>query len=164
MSNVIEIYGHIDNCSMLNVVSKIKELDISKPITLIITSKGGDPTSVSILKEYVEKNNIEIHTIGVDRVESAAVPIFMLGKTRKVLGDTYLLIHEPKQVFTNEPKSISDLEFSLSKLKQIKEKYVNDIQPKTTISLQEFENKISCGDWIIYPKEAKKLGFITEKE
>lgn len=67
---------------------------VPKPIYLHITSLGGDLMVGFTAYDYIEKSKIPIYTVAEGYAISSGANMFMAGKKRFMLKNSYLLIHQ----------------------------------------------------------------------
>lgn len=84
--NIIFLQGVIDDAVALHVSERLltidyinTKLETPQPINLIINSPGGSVTSAWQICDMMDYVNSDIHTIGVGRICSAGLLIFMNG-------------------------------------------------------------------------------------
>jgi ATP-dependent protease ClpP protease subunit len=92
----VDVSGDITLHSCHQAKTKILKLhskDPEKPILMVITSGGGDETSLTIIEETVRLYDIQLYTLGWGKCQSAAFFALQMGIKRITTAWTSLMMH-----------------------------------------------------------------------
>ena len=65
-----------------------------EPVVMLMDSGGGDPHAAVAFHRVIKLKQINLETIAINRIASAAVTVFLAGKTRKCLESAHFMLHE----------------------------------------------------------------------
>jgi ATP-dependent Clp protease, protease subunit len=163
----IYIFGEITNKTSLNFQYKIDYAIVNKlnKIDVFINSEGGDVESaLSIVDRIaIEKEKIEINTIGIGLVASSAIFILLEGSHRYATTNTTLMMHSIKH-------TIEDYHIQIEKYAKFHHKFYNSLigdlalkcGQKNKKAFDDFFKQVNDSAWLNL-EEAIKLGLV-EKE
>ena len=94
---IIYIDNSIDELLSISVIKQIRYLSnvSSEPITLIISSPGGDVDYGLAIIDVIKNCGCEVNAIAIGRVASMAALIFAMCNNRKMYEHSTILIHNP---------------------------------------------------------------------
>tara|TARA_Y100000389_G_scaffold205144_1_gene264052 strand:- start:10379 stop:10981 length:603 start_codon:yes stop_codon:yes gene_type:complete len=119
VNNNIYFYGGIDEKSVLEFNSKLKEKEIEllklgieqdfEPvINIFIQSSGGDVYAGMSAMDHIYSCRVHVNTIADGRVASAATFMLLGGHSRYILEHSYLLIHQIRTGFWGRWEDLKD--------------------------------------------------------
>lgn len=158
----IFIDKEIDEKLAISIIKQIKflSLDSVDPITLIISSPGGDVDYGLAIIDEIKKSKLDINAIAVGRVASMAALIFAMCKNRKMYEHSRILIHNPYL--------LSGASGTLENVKQ-QANHLNDMQNLQAEMLAKACNQsvekmleVCNKDQFMTSKEALELGLCDE--
>lgn len=105
-------FGDVDSLSVSYFISKIESLsqlspEIEKPITIHLTSYGGDAYSMFGIMDYISNSETPINTICYGQVMSAGAYILISGKHRKLSKRSIIMLHDLQTMLTGSFKEIT---------------------------------------------------------
>ncbi|MGM0439270.1 MAG: ATP-dependent Clp protease proteolytic subunit [Patescibacteria group bacterium] len=152
VSNVVRWIGDVNVPIYEEVMQKIEKLkDCSAPVTLMITSEGGYiPVAIDFTEE-MRIRRFKFNTLGIGRIASAAIPIFLSGERRSMGFHSHLLFHIP---------DVSDYD-DQEKKQNMKNWYIDFIIDHSNLS-REKVLELSENETLIDAKQAKDFGLIDE--
>ncbi len=128
------------------------------PVTLYISSYGGDPYDLLSIYGLLELKQFELTTIAMGKCMSAGADLLMLGDKRIGLPGAKIMMHEI--AWESSYAKLHDQEIEIKESRKLQEFFDNIIKEKTKIkNISEFM-KI---DHYLDIDEAYKLGILTEK-
>ena len=137
-----------------------------KELHLTMLNPGGSIfhmfSMYDMLKEAIE-NGLVLHTHAHTLIASAAVPLFLLGETRTLQPNGYIMIHSHTLKQSEYiPESVNKMAAAWTSV------YIRILLERTTMSLEEIllylgndRNPSQDQFWMNY-NEAKARGFLTE--
>lgn len=137
--------------------------EVIEPLEFLISSPGGaagDMFSIYDVMKMVQKEGMEIKTIGVGRVMSAAVPLLAAGtKGKRCAGkNTRIMIHQVSGGIQGKRDEIMN-EYNEMVLTQ--KRYINILSKETKMTKQEIKKLVtSSKDTYISAHQARKWGII----
>ena len=169
INNHIYFYSDISTYSILNLTEIIKkttqnvlmmniQFDCDVEIYLHINSGGGDVFAVLSIINLIENNKININTVIEGQACSAATILAMVGSTRQITQNSYMLIHNISSGFWGKMHEFEDEMKNLTLLtKDIKKLY----KKYTNISTKQLEQLLKK-DLLLDAKTCLSYGFIDE--
>lgn len=153
----------LDNCSLLIKYIQYlnrKDPDKETPITLHISSPGGELATMFTLYHTILNSKIPVRTINEGGAHSAAFIIFLAGHMRTMNPDVTFIAHEGSGMmggsFRENKYAMRQYEKDVARMKQI-------IAERTNLTIEDIEAQFEKEqDWYIGYEDAKKLGIITE--
>ena len=140
LDNHIYFYSNVSIKSILELTNIIKKLtkdllvlniqfDTDVEIWLHINSGGGDVFAVLSCIHLIENNKININTIVEGQACSAATILSMIGKTRQITQNSYMLIHNISSGFWGKMHEFEDemknLKLLTKDIRKMYNKYTN---------------------------------------
>ena len=140
LDNHIYFYSDVSIKSILELTEKIKKLtkdllvlniqfDTDVEIWIHINSSGGDVFAVLSCIHLIENNKININTIVEGQACSAATILSMIGKTRQITQNSYMLIHNISSGFWGKMHEFEDemknLKLLTKDIRKMYNKYTN---------------------------------------
>lgn len=140
LDNHIYFYSDVSIKSILELTEIIKKLtkdllllniqfDTDVEIWLHINSGGGDVFAVLSCIHLIENNKININTIVEGQACSAATILSMIGKTRQITQNSYMLIHNISSGFWGKMHEFEDemknLKLLTKDIRKMYNKYTN---------------------------------------
>jgi ATP-dependent protease ClpP protease subunit len=133
-------------------------------ITLFIHSSGGEGDAALALGEYLRVRGISLDTVVLDRAESSAVILFMLGKRRSMGKNAHLFLHLGRRSY-EQRTTFTAKEFGQNSLDMERQdrKFADWIatavgEELSTVAVLKLMKK----DMIIVAAYAQELGLATE--
>lgn len=135
--------------------------DTDKPITLYISSPGGEVTAGLAVFDYIRMMKSKVNTVCIGTAASMGAILFLAGEERKMLPHTKIMIHDPSygnaSIGGMKPLEIKGRLDSLMKSRQI---LADIIAERTGMSIKRVYAKTRT-DTFLDAKEAVKLGIAT---
>ena len=169
LDNHIYFYSDISIKSIMELTNNIKKLtkelllfniqyDTDIEIHLHINSGGGDVFAILSCIHLIENNKININTIVEGQACSAATILAMIGKTRKITKNSYMLIHNISSGFWGKMHEFEDEMKNLTLLtKDIRKMY----QKYTNINTRQLDQLLKK-DLLLHAKTCLSYGLIDE--
>ena len=169
INNHIYFYSDVSIHSILNLTEIIKkttqnllvmnvQFDCDVEIYLHINSGGGDVFAVLSIINLIENNKININTIIEGQACSAATILAMVGSTRQITQNSYMLIHNISSGFWGKMHEFEDEMKNLTLLtKDIKKLYTK----YTNISTKQLEQLLKK-DLLLNANICLSYGLIDE--
>jgi ATP-dependent Clp protease protease subunit len=156
-------FGHVEDISVSYFVSKIESLnqlspEIEKPITIHLTSYGGDAYSMFGIIDYIMNNETPINTVCYGQVMSAGAYILIAGSHRKISKRSIIMLHDLQATQIGSYKDITD-EFNHIKLLQ--KMLYEFLEEKSNKDSTWWENRLQRNVYLT-PQEALELNLIDE--
>jgi len=129
-----------------------------KPVTLYISSYGGDAYDLLSLYGLISLKQFELTTVAMGKCMSAGADLLMLGDKRMALPGTRIMMHEI--AWESSYAKLHDQEVEIKECRKLQEFFDNIIKEKTKIKDIAAFMKI---DHYLDVDEAYKLGILTEK-
>jgi ATP-dependent protease ClpP protease subunit len=85
--------GDVNSVSVRELMGKILEIDPQEEIILYISSGGGFMSAAMMFYEFIKARNVNLTTVGLGSVSSAALVLILSGKKRKATSRTRFLMH-----------------------------------------------------------------------
>lgn len=131
---------------------------------ILINSGGGNSYDMALLYETLRDIKVQLTTIGIGRVSSAAASLFAMGDDRILLPGTRYLVHSCRDYWEKVTFTKHGYQEAIKKVERLDEIYVK-MFAKTKITNEIFEEKCGDGsDWILTPEELKKYEVTTKEE
>jgi ATP-dependent protease ClpP protease subunit len=169
IDNHIYFYSEVSTKSILELTQIIKKLtkdllvlniqfDTNIEIWLHINSGGGDVFAILSCIHLIENNKININTIVEGQACSAATILSMVGKTRQITQNSYMLIHNISSGFWGKMHEFEDEIKNLKLLtNDIRKMYTKYTNIKTT-QLDQLLKK----DLLLHGKICLSYGLVDE--
>lgn len=147
-------------CSLLiKSMLTLEKEDSEAPITLLITSGGGDVFTGLGLIGVMKNLSCPVHTVCVGYAASMAAIILASGSKRSIYKDSYVMIHQPKSAAGLMQQTDFDVQAELmAKLRLQSEKLLSE---HCNMSTDEF-HKLTERDCWCDAERALKLGLVDE--
>ena len=169
IDNHIYFYSDVSTKSILQLTQIIKKLtkdllvlnvqyNTDVEIWLHINSGGGDVFAILSCIHLIENNKININTIVEGQACSAATILSMVGKTRQITENSYMLIHNISSGFWGKMHEFEDEIKNLKLLtKDIRKMYTKYTNIKTK-QLDQLLKK----DLLLHAKICLSYGLVDE--
>ena len=169
IDNHIYFYCDVSMTSILNLTEIIKkttktllhtniQYDIELEIYLHINSGGGDVFAILSIINLIENNKININTIIEGQACSAATILSMIGKTRQITENSYMLIHNISSGFWGKMHEIED---EMKNLKLLTRDIRKMYQQYTNITMKQLDQLLKK-DLLLNAKTCLNYGLIDE--
>jgi ATP-dependent protease ClpP protease subunit len=164
-SNISKIYwtGLINDQKLSTVINEINNArkdNKNKKIHLYIQSEGGSPTCSRAFYNFIKYENIDLTTINMAFVASAATEVFLAGSNRMCFENANFLFHH----FMMNLKGLYDeyrmLEDS-TVLKMDVDVYTDILKKETKLTKKEIGRILKSGIFFD-PQKAKTKGIVHE--
>lgn len=133
-----------------------------EPITLYITSPGGDVTSGLAVYDYIKLMESPVHTVCIGLAASMGAILFLAGEKRKMLPNTKVMIHDPS--FANAA-GISgkplEMKEKLDQLMKVRETLASIIAERTGMTMRQVYAKTK-NDTYLTAEQALAFNVATE--
>jgi ATP-dependent Clp endopeptidase proteolytic subunit ClpP len=169
IDNHIYFYADVSMKSILNLTEVIKkttntflhlniQLDTELELYLHINSGGGDVFAVLSIINLIQNNKININTIIEGQACSAATILAMVGSTRQITENSYMLIHNISSEFWGKMHEFEDEMKNLTLLtKDIKKMYTK----YSNINSKQLE-KLLKKDLLLNAKTCLNYGLVDD--
>jgi ATP-dependent Clp protease protease subunit len=141
----------------------LKSLGITK-LFIYINSPGGSANDGLGLSDVIAlgiKDGMDITTVAVGVVASAAVPVFASGKHRISMPNAEFMVHEAKLGKYLAWESAKDLKTQQGMMDRLRERYVGILVANSKLSEKEWKDKIECTTFF-GAEEALLWGLVDE--
>lgn len=149
-------------CQVLRGIQECYRLDPEKEILLQISTTGGDAyASLSFHLEIKKLPGIKLHTIGLGKVMSCGLDIFLAGTIRQANDATGFLCHKASESSIASAKA-EHLKVLGKEIKRLDDGGLEILADNTKKSKSWWKRKIKEGDFYFGIKEARQLGVIND--
>lgn len=132
------------------------------PITLYISSPGGEVTSGLAVYDYIRMMKSKVTTVCIGMAASMGAVLFLAGEERKMLPHTKIMIHDPSYGNTSmhgmKPLEIRN---KLDSLMKSRKTLAEIIAERSGMTLKQVYAKTKK-DYFLDAEEAVKSGIATE--
>lgn len=150
------------SADLLKQLIYLERVDDEKPITLYISSPGGEVTSGLAVYDYIRMMKSKVITVCIGTAASMGAILFLAGDERKMLPHTKIMIHDPSYGNASmggmKPLEIRD---RLDDLMQSRKILAEIIAERSGMNLKKVYEK-TRRDSFLNAKEAIKIGIATE--
>ncbi|MGP1613356.1 MAG: ClpP family protease [Catonella sp.] len=150
------------SADLLKQLIYLERVDEEKPITLYISSPGGEVTSGLAVYDYIRMMKSKVITVCIGTAASMGAILFLAGDERKMLPHTKIMIHDPSYGNASmggmKPLEIRD---RLDGLMQSRKLLAEIIAERSGMNLKKVYEK-TRRDSFLNAKEAIKIGIATE--
>lgn len=165
--NHIYFYEDVDTTQILELISQIKDLELSliqdssfqnkeSPIIhLHIYSYGGDAHLGLSMFDFLQNLSIDVHTYIDGLIASAATFIYLAGKKRFMSPYSYVLIHQISTTFWGKFEDLKDEVENTTKMMKL----CTDIYSKNTSMKKKTIEQILSRELYLNYDECKKYNF-----
>lgn len=148
--------------NLLKQLMYLEKTDPGEPVTLYISSPGGEVTSGMAVYDYIQLMKSPVNTVCIGLAASMGAILFLAGQERKMLEHTQIMIHDPSFARCDmggmKPhemqKRVNDLRRTSKMLRGV-------IVDRTGLSCEQV-TEITKSDTFFSAKEAVKFGIATE--
>lgn len=161
----IRIIGDIDYDSYKLFVEELSVLESEnkKPITIELTSEGGNPYASLAFYSRIQQSPCDITIEVYGYCASAAVLVLasaVLGSDKRRMSmDAWIMVHEEQDTWKN--KSVHDIEVEVAHSRAMEDQCNTLLESVTRTSAAEWE-KMHKATTYLTAKQAKQLGLIDE--
>lgn len=164
MEDWYTITGYIDANTAQQLITylngQIYRTDIKK-LKLIISSSGGDVDSAIRIYAYLKASPIEIETIALSQIDSAANIIYAAGNKRVAIKGCRFFLHEGTFTSAAQTTTLHNHEEAVLIFRELLKRHVQ-ILSKTIGKTEDEIKKLLTASTVLNDEEAKKLGFVNE--
>lgn len=150
------------SADLLKQLIYLERVDEEKPITLYISSPGGEVTSGLAVYDYIRMMKSKVITVCIGTAASMGAILFLAGDERKMLPHTKIMIHDPSYGNASmggmKPLEIRD---RLDGLMQSRKLLAEIIAERSGMNLKKVYEK-TRRDSFLNAEEAIKIGIATE--
>jgi ATP-dependent Clp protease protease subunit len=132
-----------------------------KRLKIIISSPGGDVDSAIRIYSYLKALSIEIETIALSQIDSAANIIYSAGTKRIAIKGCRFFLHEGTFTTGTQTTTLHNHEEVLAIFKELLKKHIS-ILAKETGQDEKKINVLLQKSSILSAEEAKELGLVHE--
>ena len=138
----------------------LEELDETKPITLTLSSFGGESYGALALIEFMERVRTPIRTVALGYVMSAGALIAACGDPglRESYPNTRYMYHQIWMPGVDRKET--DMSIDLKEIQTLKEIFSHHIRRKSGLAKKEAMSLFSYEDKYLTPHEVKRLGLV----
>lgn len=153
----IYLTGTINNEMAESVIRKLRECN-GETVNLIISSGGGSCYSAMAIIDAMKQCKGKIRTIGLGKVMSSAVDIFVSGDVRVAGKNTAFLIHP---ITFECDDSIANIKCELAQLERLRSQQLEIITSRTKITEEVYLKSVNNNvEWYLGFDEAKELNIL----
>lgn len=138
-SRILVLDSEVDRASssrLIKCMLVLENEDQNAPITLLITSSGGDVFAGLGLIGVMKNLSCPVHTVCVGYAASMAAVILASGSKRLMYKDSYVMIHQPKSATGFIQQTDFDVQADLmSKLRTQSERMLSE---RSDLDMEEF--------------------------
>lgn len=129
---------------------------------LYIGSTGGSPEAAMAFLDYVHDREIQVDTIGIGLVASAAVYMFMAGRRRKIGPHVQFYFHQMSRTAKkDESMSIARLEALVNDMRSVTRLGHSILLAKTKLN-EEALARLEAEETTLFADEVLRLGIAHE--
>lgn len=132
-----------------------------KKLKIILSSNGGDVDSAIRIYSYLKALSIEIETIALSQIDSAANIIYAAGSKRVAIKGCRFFLHEGTFTNGSQTATLHIHEEALTIFKELMKKHVGILSKETGKKEKEI-NKLLHESAILTAEKAKELGLVHE--
>lgn len=155
-----EIESHF-GFSAEELTDTLRRIDPTTPLTVHITSMGGQVIEGLAIYNLLRGHKGEVTTIANGMAGSIAGIIFLAGDKRQIIDNSQVLIHRAR--FGHVEGTASEIESILGTMRQTEEKIDEIILERTNITRAELESLSgSNDDMVLDAEKAVRKGVATE--
>jgi ATP-dependent protease ClpP protease subunit len=135
-----------------------------KELFIYINSGGGsayDGLGLADVIAYGISEGVEITTVAVGVVASAAVPVFASGQYRVAMPNAQFMVHQAKLGKYLVYESIDDMTTQKKMMEQLESRYIGILVDNSNVTREEWEAKIKVTTYF-GSEEAKEWGLVHE--
>jgi len=158
------ITGGIDFNTAHNLITNINNLiygsDIER-LKIIISSPGGDIDAAIRIYSYLKALSIEVETIALSQIDSAANIIYVAGNKRIAIKGCRFFLHEGTFTTGAQTTTLHNHEESLTIFKELMKRHISIIAKESGQTEKEIK-KLLQDSTILTAEKAKSLGLVHE--
>ncbi len=132
-----------------------------KKLKILISSPGGDVDSAIRIYSYLKALSIEIETIALSQIDSAANIIYSAGAKRIAIKGCRFFLHEGTFTTGTQTTTLHNHEEVLAIFKELLKKHIS-ILAKETGKEEKQINELLQNSTILSAEKAKELGLVHE--
>lgn len=154
----------VDNESVGKLIRAVMLMEFysyDEPITLRISTYGGDIYHAFALYDTLQDSPCPIHTYGSGPIMSAGLLLLLAGDVRDCSDNSRIMAHEASESSWDSRKT-SELENDLAAQKDIESAMLDVFEEKTSHTRRWWAKTIKHKDVYINREKAQKIGIITE--
>ena len=123
--------------------------DVTKPITVVINSKGGEITAGLKMCDALEACPVKVNAFCFGKAYSMAAVVFeSCSGTRNVVGRSKLMLHQPLVMGGDAVKKMSVIEDMAKELQQKQEEILDIVTKQSTLPRETIKEKMK-EDWFL---------------
>ena len=147
-------------------IAEVQSANQGAEIIFWINSPGGSLESAIVFLDYIKAAKINLTTIGLGRVDSAAILVWASGKTRVATRHCRFLFHKPEQMFASDgavQMSLSEKECKemAGGLKIVNKKMCKLLAQQLAAKAEDIQALVEKEDWVT-AQELKRLGLLDK--
>ncbi len=144
-------------------LAKLKSENENEWITLFLASTGGDVAVGFGLYDFVVgvlKPKLQV--IGIGKIASMAIPLFLMGEHRAIGRHATIFLHEIERCFEKESRySLSELQVAMASVKSSRDTYVKIVSERLKCPAEVVEEMMRANS-LLSAERAVELGFAHE--
>lgn len=162
----IHLDAEVDNETMGKIFRAVKEMQnrSDAPISLYISSYGGDIYHAFSLYDLLSNFDGIVYTYGSGPIMSAGLLLFLVGDVRDMSENSRMMAHAVSEHSLFDSRKTSEIENDLAAQKDIEDAMIAVLAEKTTRSKSWWKKTIKHQDVYIDRNKAIQLGILTVSE
>lgn len=133
-----------------------------EPITLYISSPGGEVVSGLAVYDYIRIMESPVNTVCIGTAASMGAILFLAGEERKMMPHTKVMIHDPSYAnYGGTGEKPLEIKQKLDSLMNVRKILAEIISERTGMSMRQVYSKTKT-DTYLSAKEALRLNVATE--
>jgi len=162
----IHLDSEVDNETMGRIFRAVKEMESRSdaPISLYISSYGGDIYHAFSLYDLLSSFSGNVYTYGTGPVMSAGLLLFLVGDVRDMSENSRIMAHAVSEHSFMDSRKTSEIENDLAAQKDIEDAMVEILAERTDKTKAWWKKTIRHQDVYIDRAKAIKLGILTVGE
>jgi ATP-dependent Clp protease protease subunit len=161
-ARIVEV-NDIDECSVHDVARAVRlfeKLSKKDPITVVVSSFGGDVYTGLRIYDVLKDCSCPIITIGEGKVMSMGTIVYLAGDKRYALPNTTFMFHEVSSLSLGK---LSEIKNDLKEVTRLEGICLDIIAKNTSKNKKWWEKETKHVDKFFNYQESKKLGIITHE-
>ena len=154
----MHLYGSVNKAMLEQVIDTLEGIDANEPITVRISSHGGDPDIALAIAGLLESHKGIVVTEIYGLCYSAATLIFAVGSKRRMHKYAWAMIHEGSETIEGTATTLRHAAKHLER----NEAHWNTIMQERTGTEAKVWEKLNEKDTYLNAEECLKLNLATE--
>lgn len=137
----------------------LENQDAEAPVTLVVSSPGGEVASGLALIDVMQSVSCPVHTVGMGVVASMAAVVLACGDRRSAYANSQIMIHQLMGGVGMQQQT--DIDIAAERMREMRNRLDQLLASKALLSAQEF-HKLTERDCWCSAERALELGLIDE--